>query len=177
MDLTKNWFFGATDVNVTYGFILKPGAYGELNSLPGAWPNEERKLAIPALIQGKDEVDFWFKFNAFKAFLAPGNEFVFQVEDLHRRFKVKYESVAGFKMLSKSSGFDKIGAEFTLNLIDDYPDVFTYTRSGNFTKAGTSKSYTFKRMYSSFTLADATALGLADPNFNTDGQKYANTQI
>lgn len=177
MDLAKNYFFDGIDTEVSYGMILTPGAYGELNILPGAWPNEDRKLAIPAAIYGKGEVDFWTKFNAFKAFLSSGNEFVFQVNDLNRRFKVKYESVSGFKMLSKSSGFDKIGAAFTLNLIDDYPDVFTYTRTGSFIKVGTATEYVFKRMYSSFSLGNATELGLADANFNADGQKYANTQI
>lgn len=170
-------FFNNLDILTDFGIMFKKGAFGELLSLPGAWPDETRKVALPILFMAENEQDFWVKYNAFAAFIKPGDTFILLVNSLHRRFKVKYESMTGFRLITTITGGKRVGSDFTLNLIDDYPDVFIYTRIGSFIKAGTTTSYIFKRTYSSFSQADATELGQGDANFNADGQKYANTQL
>jgi len=173
------YFFNNLDAYTTYGVVFKKGTFAELLSIPGAWPDETRKLGLPILIEGKNDSDFWVKYNAFRTFITTSEDFTFLVDGLYRRFKLSYESMSAFKMLTNITGGNKVYCDFVLNLIDDYPDVKMFTRTGSFQKNNSPIGYVggtvqFSRTYSSFTLADATVLGNADTTFNAGGQAYAN---
>lgn len=177
--MTGKYYINGLDAYLTYGLVFRKGTNSELLSMPGAWPDETRKMALPIVIEGKDESDFWVKYNAFRSFITSGDDFTFLAENLHRRYKVSYESMSSFKTLTHITGGGKVYCDFVLNLIDDYPDVYTYARSGSFQKNNSPIGYvgstvSFTRTYSSFSLADATALGNADTTFNAGGQAYAN---
>ncbi|WP_316743868.1 DUF5977 domain-containing protein [Pedobacter antarcticus] len=179
MDLTNYYFINDTDAFRTYGLILTKGAYGELTSLPSAWPDDTRKIGIPVQVHGLNEVDFWAKFNALRAVLSASTDFSFTITDLHRRFKLNYSGVSSFKMLTKSSGGYAICAAFTLNVSDDYPDIFTVTRTGSFQKNNAPDGYAgeiiqYTRTYTSFSQVDAQSLANSDASFNTGGQEFAN---
>ena len=130
--MAGRYFFNSTDVYLTFGIVFKKGTSSELLNMPNAWPDETRKMALPIAIVADNEVQFWEKYHALRAFLASGNEFNFLAEYISRRFKVTYESMSSFTMLTNISGGNKVGCAFTLTLVDDYPDVFTLSKTGLF---------------------------------------------
>lgn len=164
--------FNNIDAKTEWGFILKAGAFAELLKPAGAWPDEERKLSIPGYILADNEVDFWKKYHAFVAFLSSAQTFVLYVEDLHRRFRLNYDSIGNFDFLGYLQG--RSGFQIVLNAIDDYPRIYTASKSQPFTPTQGGTPVTFTRIYSSYTQADATALMAADTSFATDGQAFAN---
>lgn len=161
----------------TYGGLLETGAYQELMKPFGAWPEEERQIALPVAIMGDGEVDFWGNYNAFLAVLKTGADIILEVQALHRRFKLGYASVSNFKMLSKVQGAGRMGAQMVLNLTDDYPNTFTSVRTQDFIPQNGIGSVTFTRTYTSFSQADADLLKLEDATFLTDGQNFANGYV
>lgn len=157
----------------TYSLEFLSKHVEELCSPAPAWPNEERKLDLPVLLQAETNEAFWTKFHTIISLLGNGNSISLYSSYLYRRFLLDYDSISNLNI----SPFGETGlvGSFTIQLIDDYPDVFSYTRTAEFTKPDTSK-ISFSRVYRSYSAADASALGAWDPFFTIDGQNFANTQ-
>lgn len=172
--MTGLYYINEQNARLSYGLLFEPGTFQELLSFPNAWPNEQRKISLPLVIVGSDEVDFWIKYNNFKTLLNPENEIILHVVDLHRRFKLSFDGITNFKKISNITGLGKVCFRFTLILIDDYPDVKTFTKTASFTSEITGEVKVFQRIYSSFSMADASALADNDAFFDIDGQNYAN---
>jgi hypothetical protein len=165
------------DLSLTYGGILENGTYNEIIKPFGAWPAQEKHLAIPVTMIGEGEVDFWQKWHALQAVLQSGADIIWEFPQLYSRYKLGYGSVSNFKMLSKVQGAGKLGASMVINLIDDYPETFTSIRSQVFTPANGLGTVTFTRTYTSYSQADADLLQAEDATFMTDGQNYANGYV
>lgn len=130
------------DAYTTYGISFRPGTYAELLKAPKRkagyeydWndengvetdPNEvpvfERQVYnLPIFIQADSDMQFYQRYNAFKAFLCTAKEFNLDFIDMGRRFKVHYSDMTAFQTLTKIKGSKSIGCYFTLQLTDDYP--------------------------------------------------------
>lgn len=169
--------FNGADAYTIYGLLLQKGAYQELTKPPGAWPDETRQLALPIAIIGNGEVDFWAKYNAFRVLVQSGADIILEVQDLHRRFKLAYSSISDFQLLSKVTGVGRMGAKMVLNVLDDYPDVFTSVRTQEFTPLNGLGTVTYTRTYTSYSQADADLLKAEDSTYLADGQAYADGYI
>lgn len=130
------------DVFTTYGIVFRPGTYAELLKAPKRkqgyqynWndengietdPNEvpvyERQTYnLPIFIQADNGVQFYQRYNAFKAFLYTSGEINLDFIEMGRRFKVRYSDMTSFQKLTNIRGNRKVGCYFTLQLTDDYP--------------------------------------------------------
>lgn len=130
------------DAFATYGIQLREGADEQLLQLPKkkpgyefSWPDEngtetdpaetpkfERKTyALPIVIFGDGQTDFFANYNALTAFLLAAGEFNLDVEHLGRRYKVRYSEMSAFNKLNMFTTSGLIACYFTLSLTDDYP--------------------------------------------------------
>lgn len=130
------------DVYSTYGISFRPGTYAELLKAPKRkkgyekdWDDEngietdpqegprfERQTYnLPIFIQANNAVQFYSRFNAFKAFLYTSGEFHLDMLEMERRFKVRYWDMTSFDKLTLIKNSSKVGCYFTLQLTDDHP--------------------------------------------------------
>lgn len=165
-------YINNSETIATYSLEFLSGYIEELSAPAPAWPNEDRKLALPVLLTAQTVDAFWTKFNSIITLLNAGSSISLYSTYLNRRFSLDYDSVSNL-IITPFSATGLVGT-FTLQLADDYPDIYSYTRTAEFSKPNGSK-VNFSKVYRSFSAADASALGAWDPFYNVDGAHFANS--
>ncbi len=150
MATTGFLYIGGNDAFTTYGIVVKPNNYSRLlkfpkpkeNGLTTDFANSDGKdvvlsdphyeattLQLPFWIVGNNESDFFSKYDAFRTLMLTRTELNWDFKKMAgsgRRFKLYYDGMTDFNILSKTSGGKKVYAEFTITLINNYPATTFY---------------------------------------------------
>jgi hypothetical protein len=124
------------DIWTTWGMAFQKGTIDELLKFPErkegysySWPDEDgterdvagavfnsRELSISAVMVGDNAADFIAKLDAFRAYIIDAEYFFLDCIALNKRFKLLYKSMDNYRRIDDQS------AQFTLTLIDDFPN-------------------------------------------------------
>lgn len=122
--MTGKYYINNIDSFSTYGAVFNQGTFNELMKPFPAWPNDTKKLALPVMVIGNNEVDFWNKYNLLINVLSSGEDVYLRVTDLkNKEFRLSYENISNFSMRTFMKSSNKVFCSLILNMIDDYPDL------------------------------------------------------
>lgn len=133
------------DAFTAYGMVVKPTTYARLLKLPKRKENglttsfveengldvylpnptyEALSVQLPFWLMGKNETDFFNKYEALRALVLQGTELnwdFMKMAGKGRRFILAYEDMTDLKTLTPTSGGAAVYCEFVLQLRNNYP--------------------------------------------------------
>jgi len=139
-------FFSINDLDIftAYGLMAQKGFYAELLKMPTRkagytrnWPDqngterdlnyieyENRSLELKFGLYAQSEQEFYSKYKALKTFFLTTLEFNLKALQMNRLFKLRYKSMPTFDKLTIIRENNKIFADITIELQDNYPKNF-----------------------------------------------------
>lgn len=137
------------DIASAYGLYPDRGFHDQLLQLPKRKPGyefdwsdengmetdlteipvfERMTYTLPFTLIADNKADYQAKYDALSAVLLSqaGNEMIMDVEDLNRRFKIRYANMGLFEKITKVFHIGRIGVKIVIQFTSDYPNgLFT----------------------------------------------------